>query len=196
MLEEPEAKAATETHVCPVWIGYLLASPLRRLFHNPEAIVGPYLRGGMVALDLGCAMGFFSIPMARLVGDTGRVVCVDLQEAMLRKLEARASRAGVRSRIEARLAGPGGLGLDDLAGRVGFALASAVMHEIPDQARAIEAVAAALAPSGRFLISEPKGHVTAAAFEATLERARAAGLELLERPRRTPGHGALLGKTR
>ncbi len=65
--------------VCPWWLGYLLVSPLRRLFQDPTEIVRPYAGEGMTVLDVGCGMGFFSLPMARLVGDRGRVVCVDLQ---------------------------------------------------------------------------------------------------------------------
>jgi len=30
--------------VCPFWIGYLLANPLRRLFQNPDRILGPYVK--------------------------------------------------------------------------------------------------------------------------------------------------------
>ena len=40
-------------HVCPVWVGYLLASPLRKLFHNPKKILGPYVEEGMKVLDIG-----------------------------------------------------------------------------------------------------------------------------------------------
>jgi hypothetical protein len=39
--------------VCPVWIGHLLASPLRRLVQNPKKILGPYVTSGMTVLDFG-----------------------------------------------------------------------------------------------------------------------------------------------
>ncbi len=75
-------------NVCPHWVGYLLASPLRRLFQNPHKILGPYVEAGMTALDIGCAMGFFSLPLARMVGETGKIVCVDVQEKMLSSLQS------------------------------------------------------------------------------------------------------------
>jgi len=183
----------TPTHVCPFWVGYLLASPIRKLIDNPDRLIGEHVRPGMTVLDLGCAMGYFSLPMARMVGDAGQVICLDVQERMLRKLEKRAERAGLLSRTERRLVEPDGLGLADLDGAVGFALAFAVMHEIPDQAGALAEVSAALAPGARMLIAEPRGHVNAAAFERTLEHARAAGLRLLDRPQRR-GWTALLVK--
>jgi len=68
---------------CPVWVGYLLASPVRKLFENPKKILGEYIKEGMTVLDLGCAMGFFSIPAARMVGPNGKIICVDVQEKMI-----------------------------------------------------------------------------------------------------------------
>ena len=39
--------------VCPWWLGYFLASPVRRLFQDPAAIVQPYIREGMTVLEPG-----------------------------------------------------------------------------------------------------------------------------------------------
>ena len=114
--------------VCPWWVGYLLVSPLRRLFHNPVTILGPHVNSGMTVVDIGCAMGFFSLPLAEMVGPGGRVVCVDLQERMMRPLNRRATKAGVSDRIETRVCRAHSLGLDDLNGKIDFALAFAVVQ--------------------------------------------------------------------
>ena len=74
------------SHACPWWLGYLLASPVRRLFENPAARLAPYVREGMLVLEPGPGMGFFTLELARMVGETGRVVAVDLQEKMLAAL--------------------------------------------------------------------------------------------------------------
>ena len=62
------------------------------------------------------------------------------------------------------------------------ALAFWMVHEVPDVARFLGEVAAALKPGGRFLLVEPRGHVSARAFAATVDLAVAAGL----RPTSTP----------
>ena len=49
------------THTCPWWLGYLLASPLRRLFENPTTRLAPYVREGMFVLEPGPGMGFFAL---------------------------------------------------------------------------------------------------------------------------------------
>ena len=64
---------AKQHHVCPWWIGYLLASPIRRIFQNPEEILSPFIRFGMAVLEPGPGMGFFTIPLARMVGRRLRV---------------------------------------------------------------------------------------------------------------------------
>lgn len=179
-------------YVCPWWLGYLLASPLRRALQNPETILAPYLAEGQTVLDVGCGMGFFSLPMARLTGPAGRVYAVDLQERMLRSLIRRASRAGLSARIETRLCGAGGLGIEDLAGRIDFALAFAVVHEVPDPAMLLAQIRQALKPGGRLLIAEPTGHVKDGPFEATVRLAVQAGLAEIERPRIPRSHAVLL----
>ena len=59
--------------VCPWWGGYFIDNRLRRLLHDPQKILRPYVKPGMTAMDIGCGMGLFSIEMARLVGDNGQV---------------------------------------------------------------------------------------------------------------------------
>ena len=97
-------------NVCPWWLCPTFDNPLRRLIHNPDRILAGLVRPGETALDLGCGMGYFSIPLARLVGPEGKVICVDLQEQMLAGVRRRAERAGVADRIRLHRAGTDGLG--------------------------------------------------------------------------------------
>jgi len=162
--------------VCPWWLGWALASPLRRLWQDPAAILAPHLRPGMIVLEPGPGMGFFTLEAARRVGPTGRVVAVDLQPRMLAGLRRRAERAGLSRTVEARLASADSLGIDDLAGRVDLVLAFAMVHEVADAGRFFAEVRRALAPQGRVFLAEPSGHVSGEAFQATLEVARREGL--------------------
>lgn len=167
-------------HVCPVWIGHLLANPIRKLFHNPTQILGPHVREGMTVLDVGSAMGFFSLPAAKMVGRTGRVICVDCQPGMLISLEKRAKKAGVSAQIETRECSTAALGLDDLSEQVDVALAIAMIHEASDPDRLLSEIVRTLKPGGRILIAEPKGHVSDAQIEETLKLTRSLGLVMVE----------------
>lgn len=180
--------------VCPWWLGYLLALPIRKLMQDPETILSPYVRPGMIVLEPGPGMGFFTLEIARLVGATGRVIAVDIQPKMLSALLRRARRAGLSDRIETRMADASSLGVDDLAGQVDFALAFAMVHELPDEAHFFSQVARTLKPGGTVLLSEPTGHVNDAHFAAELELAARAGLEVRQRPSIRKSVSALLRK--
>jgi len=168
--------------VCPWWLGYLLASPLRRLQYHPAAILTPYVHEGMTVLEPGPGMGFFTLELARRVGASGRVVAVDIQPKMLDRLKRRAAHAGLLARLDIRLARPDSLGLAGAAGAVDFVLAFAMVHEMPSAASFFREAAEAMKPGARLLLAEPAGHVKPAMFEAELASAAAAGLQVSDRP--------------
>jgi ubiquinone/menaquinone biosynthesis C-methylase UbiE len=180
-------------HICPVWIGYLLASPLRKIVQNPN-MLKPYLEEGMTVLDFGAAMGFFSIPMAKRVGRSGKVICVDVQERMLQVLQKRAARAGVSERIKPHLGTEQGIGLSDYAEKIDFILASAVLHETPVPDRALQELSTLLKPGATFMLIEPRGHVSEEEFERIKALATKFGLRLLAHPRVAKSRTALFVK--
>jgi ubiquinone/menaquinone biosynthesis C-methylase UbiE len=180
--------------VCPWWMGYFLANPLRRLFQDPRQILGTYIKKGMIVLDVGSGMGFFSLPIADLVGEKGQVIAVDLQEKMLRSLRKRARKAGVLGRIETRQCSDHSLGIENLSGRIDFALAFAVLHEIPDIPAALTSICLSLKKGGLLLIAEPHGHVSREDFRKTISIANGCGLETAESPHIWRSHSVLLTK--
>lgn len=180
--------------VCPWWLGYFLISPLRRLQVNPANLLSPFVGQGMTVLEPGPGMGFFTVPLARLVGPSGRVVAVDVQPKMLRKLKRRVAKAGLESRVDARLVAADSMGISDLKGAVDFILAFAVLHEMPSAGPFFAQAAAASKPGTRLLLVEPAGHVKDEEFQAELREAAQAGFTLLERPHIRSSQAALLQK--
>ncbi len=168
--------------VCPWWLGYLLASPLRRLRQDPRAVLSPFVSEGMTVLEPGPGMGFFTLELARLVGPRGRVVAVDVQPRMLESLRKRASRAGLLDRIDLREPRGPRMGTEDLEVAVDFVLAFAVIHELPDIAGFFVESRQALKAGGRMLVAEPTAHVTEKAFITTLGLAEDAGFSVESRP--------------
>ena len=181
--------------VCPWWLGYLLASPLRRLLQDPAKILSPHVREGMTVLEPGSGMGFFTLELARLVGPEGRVVAVDIQPQMLASLKRRAARAGLSARVDARLAAPDSMGVGDLAGSVDLVLAFAMVHELPPGNSFFAEAALAMKSGGRLLFAEPAGHVSDASFQAQLAVAGGAGFNVVDRPSIRRSYAALLEKS-
>ncbi|MBI5521101.1 MAG: class I SAM-dependent methyltransferase [Desulfarculus sp.] len=179
-------------HVCPWWFCYTFDNPLRRLVQDPVSTLKPFVQPGQTALDLGCGMGYFTLGLANLVGEGGRVVSVDLQDKMLAALKRRAAKQGLARRIEPRRCSTDSLGIEDLRGQVDFALAFWMLHEVPGRVGFVRQVAASLRPEGSFLVVEPKFHVRQADFAAELDLMVGQGWEVLERPAIWGSHAALL----
>ncbi len=180
--------------VCPVWVGYLLASPARKLFQNPKKILAPYVKDGMKVLDIGCAMGFFSLPLAQMIGLKGKVICVDVQEKMIKSLEKRAQKAGLSNRIETRICSHNSLDLDDFKERIDFVFASAIVHEVSDAHTFFSQIYETIKPAGTFFLLEPKGHVSEKDFETTISIAEQHGFNVIDSPNTGSSHTVLLEK--
>jgi SAM-dependent methyltransferase len=146
----------------------------------------------MTVLEPGSGMGFFTLDLARLVGPSGRVVAVDIQAKMLDRLKRRAAKAGLLDRIDVRLASADSMGIADLHGTIGFTLAFAMVHELPDVGRFFAEVAAASKPGAALLFAEPKGHVSDSDFDSELQAASQAGFHVLGRTPISRSHAAVL----
>lgn len=169
-----------DDQVCPWWLCFTFDNPVRRLFHNPEKILRAWITPGQTVIDVGCGMGYFSLPMARLVGSTGRVIAVDLQEQMLRQLQQRAVQAGLQSRIQPQRCQSDTLAIREPAD---FVLTFWMVHEVRDKTAFLREIRQLLKPTAHYLLVEPKLHVAAADFQRTVELARAAGLNSVDRPK-------------
>jgi FkbM family methyltransferase len=165
--------------VCPWWFASVLDNRVRKLLHNPEKLLGPYIRNRQTVVDIGCGPGIFSIAMAQLVGERGRVIAVDIQDKMLERLKQKIARASVRN-ITIHKAKSDRIGVSE---NVDFALAFYMVHEVPDKAQFFREVVNIMKPKSRFLVVEPKLHVSASSFDNTIKIARACGLAPVSEPK-------------
>jgi ubiquinone/menaquinone biosynthesis C-methylase UbiE len=166
--------------VCPWWICFTFDNVLRKLFHDPDQILRPYINAGNVVLDIGPGMGYFTIPMAKMVGENGRIIAADIQERMLSAINKRALRSGVQQRIDLQLCSSDSLGIKST---VDFILAFWMLHEVPDKQRFLAELLSLLKDKGGFLLVEPKIHTTKADFEETVRLAVRAGFTRYENPK-------------
>lgn len=167
-------------HVCPITRAGWLDIRFRRWIQNPQKILGPYIEEGMTVLDMGCGPGFFSIDMARMVGKSGRVIASDLQEGMLEKLRDKIKGTQLEKRIILHKCEENKIGISE---DVDLILAFYMVHELPNQEEFFHEIGSMLKSNGKVLIVEPLFHVSKAAFEETIGKARDAGFTPVERPR-------------
>ena len=178
-------------HICPWYVGYIIDNPLRYLVQQPRRMLEPHIQPGMTVLDIGCGMGIFTRAMARMVGDGGRVVAVDLQQKMLDVLMKRARRDGTSHRVHPHACEANRLGIDEQAD---FGIACAMVHEVPDKDRLFREILASLKPGATFLVLEPAGHVTRKAMDETARVAEDAGFRVQQRNKTWTLHHMLLSR--
>lgn len=178
-------------HVCSVERAGNLDNIIRRWLQNPQKILRPYIEEGMTALDIGCGPGFFSVYMAQMVGQSGRVIAADLQEGMLQKIRDKIKGTELEERIRLHKCGENKIGVSE---HVDFVLMFYMVHEVPEKKEFFNEIGTILKPNGKALIVEPPFHVSKSAFEKTVRKARDVGFIDVERPKVLFSKAAILKK--
>ena len=109
------------------------------------------IKPGQTVCDIGCGNGFYTLRLARRVGERGTVYAVDIQQEMLDGLTRRAERQAIHnirltrgSLIDPRLP----------AGTMDLVLMVDVYHEFSHPQQMLSAIRKSLKPSGRIVLVE------------------------------------------
>lgn len=180
-----------KNRVCPVKHAGSFDIFWRKWFQDPYRILTPFIREGMTVIDYGCGPGFFTIPMANLVGESGTVLAVDIQEGMLEILKAKIKDSKFKKCISPHKCGEEEIGISD---SVDFILAFYVVHEISRQNLFFRELHSILKPKCLVYIVEPPFHVSKSAFLKSLEIAQLNGFVLENSPGILFNRTALLRK--
>jgi ubiquinone/menaquinone biosynthesis C-methylase UbiE len=110
-----------------------------------------HVKPGQTVCDLGCGNGFYTLQLAKLVGDQGKVFAVDIQPEMLHLLDERA-KAEEMTNIEPILGSQIDTGLAPAS--VDLILLVDVYHEFSHPHQMLSAMWRALKPGGRIALAE------------------------------------------
>ncbi|RLB97145.1 MAG: SAM-dependent methyltransferase [Deltaproteobacteria bacterium] len=177
--------------ICSHERSFFLDNFFRRLIQNPKKIVGEYIKEGDTIVDLGCGPGYFSIDMAKMVGETGRVISVDLQPQMLEKVGEKAKKQGLSNRIRLHACPQDRIDLDPSVA-ADFVLLFYMLHETPDPNRFMREIKTFLKKDGKCLIVEPIFHVSKTHFQKLTQDIKNIGLTILGSPSKKGGRSLLV----
>jgi ubiquinone/menaquinone biosynthesis C-methylase UbiE len=158
-----------------VFICFSLIYPIMTIFVPPKKLIEPFVefvKEHYVIADLGCSLGYFSLPLAELVGPEGKIYAVDLNKKCIRAVEKRIEKGGYCN-VESHASSAADLSfIKDSS--VDFVLANGLLCSMShDRQRCVSEIKRILKPTGHAYLSlgasPPFGFVDRTEWENILE---------------------------
>jgi ubiquinone/menaquinone biosynthesis C-methylase UbiE len=169
-----------KNRVCPVEIAGSLDNFFRKISQKPKKILKGHIKEGMTVIDLGCGPGFFTMEIARMLNNSGKVIAADLQEGMLEIVRNKIKGSGLEHIIELHKCGENNIGIKEKAD---FVFAFYMIHEVPEKDNLYKEINSLLNENGILYIVEPIFHVSKSEFETMIKKLESFGFEVTDKPR-------------
>lgn len=142
------------THVFDEKMRNKLEGPQRQKEMKPlETLKRLGLESGDVILDIGCGVGFFSIPASEIVGESGTVYAADISAVMLEELSKRISSQGIKNIVPV-LSNGSSISIEGAAPT--FCLLVNVVHEVGDKESLIRMTHSLMSENGKISVIDFK----------------------------------------
>jgi len=129
----------------------------RKLLPPKETLQKLLLSSGDIVADIGCGIGYFTLPAAELAGPQGTVFAIDIAETMLAEIKTRAIASGLTN-ITTVKAKENSFPLPDQAAT--FGLVCFVLHEADNLEQFVDEITRIIAAGGRLAVLEWEKKIT------------------------------------
>lgn len=158
--------------VCPSWFSFILYNPVRKAFTDRSRVLDEScITRESIVLEIGAGNGFFTEALAERAK---KVIAVELQQGMVKKLKKRVQRFG--DVVEIVLEDIASVALADDVADVCLLYFS--FHEIARQEEAAANIARAVKQGGVLSIYEPSVEVNRKDMALTVSRFQSLGFRL------------------
>ena len=179
-LKDKKAAASdAKPGICSMEHAHQLDNPFRKLGHNAGRLFKKYINKGDTVIDVGCGTGIFSIGIAKMVGEQGKVLAVDLQQGMLDIVAEKIKGSKYEKTIELIKSGAESTGLTEPAD---FIIAFYLVHEVPSAENFFKEMHSLLKAGKYLYIAEPPHHTTTESFAEMITVAGKCGFEIAAKP--------------
>ncbi|MBU1076716.1 MAG: class I SAM-dependent methyltransferase [Spirochaetes bacterium] len=127
-----------------------LDSEKRRKLLPPGEIINEIgIRKGQMIADIGCGTGFFTVPLARAVGNNGKVIVIDIDPVMLKKAEETVSKEKLKN-VEILLSQENSFPIPENS--IDIVFTATVYHELNEPGQFLKEALKVLKGSGQMII--------------------------------------------
>ena len=162
----------------PSFLSFILDNPVRAFFADREILIKKAgIKEGATVLEPGCGNGFFTQFLSKAAGEKGKIIVVDLQEDMIKKLNGKIRKKNL-SNVETLVSNIGEINL--IPESIDFIFAYYCYHEFENKSQAVKKFKEVLKDKGNIFIAEPRFEVKFKMKEEMKETLLKEGLMLIE----------------
>lgn len=127
-----------------------LDNPRRRQSLPPEETLRKLnIKNGEIFVDVGCGIGYFTLPAARMIGENGIVYALDISSEMLKVVDEKVQQEALYN-IKTKKSEEYNFHLPDNTATIAFTCN--VVHEVEDRYRFLSEMKRILTDEGRIII--------------------------------------------
>lgn len=155
---------------------------LKVKFIDPLAVIAQMdLKQGSIIADFGCGTGYFSIPLAKTIGEEGKVYSLDVVPEKLEAVESQAKTLGLTNLTTKRVNLENKEGSKLKAESVDWVIMKDVLFQNKEKSDMLEEAKRILKPGGKVLLVEWKTEDTAIGPDKEIRISKEKALELVNK---------------